>query len=335
MAKVKYTYNISDTLNNKVDHSALQDQVYNSAGLGFGELKVMLDHINIDFAAAKIDIWMRNGLDGYDRAVLDSVVQSHDGEPSDGVYGIEINTLKEEDGRQIVTPSPIGVGWNIWFTGADDDQQQFAIYQQNPFAPSGRGDGKPFKVSVLGSDPDPTVEEFSFSEPIHIHDGEINWGPDGYWNEDDHFSVGIRFSPTTYTITPGMGNANLYPVVPGTEYCLIVPAAGDGYVTVDLSKACPIRETNWTGYWNVTESTGEISPGQPGSSRYNLYTFPLPDAWFIKRIATANMRHIMEPDVYRTEAIHPNWKIIISVTKVTPTRGWLTGWFCCFRKNIT
>jgi hypothetical protein len=54
----------------------------------------------------------------------------------------------------------------------------------------------------------------------------------------------------------------------------------------------------------------------------------------MKNIATANYRNIMEPEVYRTELIHPSWKIIISVTKITPGIGWLTGWFTCFRKNV-
>lgn len=254
--------------------------------------------------------------------------------------GVEINTVKEDDGRLIVTPSPIGVGWNIFFTGYDDDVEQFAIYKQNPFVSSGRGEGRPFLVEVAGEEVDPTIEEFVFVEPIHIHDGEINWGPDGYWGYRDRFSIGIRFSPSLVTVTPGTGNCNLINIITqevmtsNDGYAIIIPAAGDGYFTVDLETACPIRNTNRNGNWCFDENTGEISVGVLGSSLFDLYNFAPADAWMMKNIATANYRHIMEPDVYRTELMHPSWKVIISVTKVTPGIGWLTGWFTCFRKNV-
>ena len=255
--------------------------------------------------------------------------------------GVKTDSLKEDDGRQIVTPSPIGIGWNVYFTGYDDDADQFAIYQQNPFAPSGRGDGRPFLVEVAGEEADPTIEEFSFVEPLHVHDGEINWGPDGYWDYKDRFSIGIRFTATEVTVTPGTGNCNLVSVVTGqpvlesSGFEIIIPAAGDGYFSVDLAAACPIRNTKRTGYWDVDEETGTISAStNMGGAMFDLYTFAPQDAWLMKNIATANYRHIMEPDVYRTELIHPSWKVIMSVTKLTPGVGWLTGWFTCFRKNV-
>lgn len=254
---------------------------------------------------------------------------------------LKTDTLKEDDGRQIVTPSPIGVGWNVFFTGADDDAVKFAAHQANPFLPTGRGDGKPFLVEVDGYDEDPYIEEFSFVEPVHIHDGELNWGPDGYWNYKDHFSIGVRFSATEVTETPGSGNCNLVSIITGqpvTESVgmeIIIPAAGDGYFTVDLSVACPIRITAKTGYWDVEENTGAISASsKPGAACFDLYTFAPLDAWLMKHVATANSRRIMEPDVYRTEMIHPSWKVILSVTKVSEGVGWLTGWFMIFRKNV-
>jgi hypothetical protein len=117
-------------------------------------------------------------------------------------------------------------------------------------------------------------------------------------------------------------------------YAIIVPAAGNGYFNVDLDEACPVRNTKRTGYWNVDEETGVISVGMPGSSMFDLFNFAPQDAWLMRSVATANYRHIMEPEVYRTEMIHPSWKVIMSVTKVTPGIGWLTGWFTCFRKNV-
>lgn len=254
--------------------------------------------------------------------------------------GIKTDSLKESDGREIVTPSPIGIGWNVFFAGSDDDADQFAIHQQNPLAPSGRGDGKPFLVEIPGEDPDPTIEEFSFVEPIHIHDGEVNWGPDGYWDYNDRFSIGIRFSATNVESTPGTGNCNMINILTkevmseNDGYGLIIPAAGDGYFTIDLDTACPIRNTNKEGYWAVNEDSGKISSGAPGQSQFDLYNFAPADAWLMKNIATANSKRIMEPDVYRTELIHPSWKVIMSVTKVTSGIGWLTGWFTCFRKYV-
>jgi hypothetical protein len=329
VVKVRYIYNISDTLNNRVDHSALQNEIWNSAQFGFGEIKVMLDYINIDYAASQIFIWMRNALDGYDKLVLDDVVFHHEGLPVSGMTAIEINTLKEEDGRQIVTPSPIGVGWNIWFTGYDDDSKQYELYKQNPFLPSGRGEGRALKVISNGGE---VEEEFSFVEPVHIHDGEINWGPEGNWTEDDYFSVGIKFSPTNIEYTPNSGNCTLVSIIDG--YNMIIPAEGGDY-TVDLDKACPIRDIGKKGYWNIDENTGEISIGEAGQSKFNLFDFAPANAYFMKRIAMANSRRIMEPDVYRTEAIHPNWRIVLSVMKNNSNNeGWLTGWFTCFRKFI-
>jgi hypothetical protein len=253
---------------------------------------------------------------------------------------LKTDSLKEDDGRQLVTTTPIGVGWNVFFTGFDDDEAQFEIYKLNPFAPSGRGEGRPFLVEIDGALPDPSTEEFSFSEPVHIHDGEVNWGPEGAWAHTDHFSIGIRFTATVVTVTPGVGNCNLVSLLTGTPVTesygmeIIVPAAGDGYFTVNLATACPIRSTQRTGYWNVEEGMGSISVGNPGVSLFNLYTFAPADAWVMKRIATANSRRIMEPDVYRTELIHPAWKVILSVTKTSAGVGWLTGWFTVFRKNV-
>lgn len=246
--------------------------------------------------------------------------------------GLKTDSLKDDDGRQIVTPSPIGVGWNICFVGADDDKEMFEIYKINPFAPSGRSEGKALKISVDGYAPDPYIEEFSFVDPIHVHDAELNWGPDGYWDCDDHFSVGVRFAATTVTPASGNGNCNLYPIFDG--YNLIIPAAGDGYYNVDLTKACPIRSLNKTGFWNVQENDGSISAGEPGISRWDLYDFAPADVWFMRRISTSNALRTMQPESYRTEFIHPSWRLILSVTKVSSGRGWLTGWFTCFRRHV-
>ena len=247
--------------------------------------------------------------------------------------GIKIDTVKENDGRQIITPSPIGIGWNIWFTSYDDDLTQFAAYQQNPLLASGRGEGSPLLVEVNGEDPDPTIVEFQFAEPIHIHDGELNWGPDGYWDRNDYFSVGVRFEPSEVEAVGGTGNCNLVEIIPSSGMCIIIPANGDG--AYNLTHMCPIRNTNRTGYWDVDDNTGDVFVGVPGQADFDLYNFAPPDAWFMKRILATNSLRTMQPDSYRTEMLHPCWKLIMSVTKTSPGEGWMSGWFTCFRKNIT
>ncbi len=257
----------------------------------------------------------------------------------DKILSIKQSMMNEDDGRQIVTPSPVGVGWWICFTGADDDKTQYETYKLNPFAPSGRNAGKPFLVESDGYSSTSTVEEFSFCEPVHIHDGEINWGPDGSWTISDSYNVGMKFSPTAVQATPGTGNCNLISVLtqqPTTTvdgYEMIIPAV-DGQFTVDLTTACPIRDPSKLGFWNVDETIGTISTGESGSSGYNLYTFAPSNVWFMRNINTSNSRRTMEPDSYRTEVLHPTWKIVLSVTKRSAGYGWLTGWFTCFRRSI-
>lgn len=246
--------------------------------------------------------------------------------------GLKTDTLKESDGRQIVTPSPIGVGWNIFFMGADDDLDKFAIHKLNPFAPSGRGEGNRFLIEVEGAAPDPTISEFRFAEIVHIHDGEITWGPDGYWDHNDNFSIGIHFCASSVSPASGDGNCNLYPIADG--YNMIIPAAGDGYYNVDLSTACPIRNVNKTGYWSVNETTSEVLVGTPGGSGFDLFDFAPGPGWFMRTIPTSSHLNVMKPISYRTEMIHPTWKVVISVNKYSDGVGWLTGWFTCFRKNV-
>lgn len=245
---------------------------------------------------------------------------------------LKTDSLKENDGRVNVTPTPVGWGWLTWFSGKGDDL--------NPIYPSsGRGEGESMSLTV-DSDSDGYIE-IKFKEPIHIHDGQVYW--DENFDHTDHFSVGMKCPATTVTEASENGNCNLIPT--GLGYNMIVPALennGDYNVNLgssdsDVGDVVPIMISGSypNGYWDINYDTGKLRPADvENAGSFNLYDIELPEMFFIKNIPMGNPQKIFDIDVYKTQYFHQSWSLVFSVEKKSANTGTATGWILSFRKYV-
>jgi hypothetical protein len=319
MADVSYDFTISTAFpNGKVDPARLTNEVRASA------IVVALSGVNT--LEDVCSVVFKDVLTSGDQSTLASLVTAHSGEPlpgpaldEDGIPITVVKTSKEDDGRQIVTVSPAGVGWKTWFTGAGDGV-------------GGRGLGQPMRVTFDGTESFPATKTqgFSFAEMVEIHDGQVCWGPAGAWSHEDRFHLGAHIPANVPTPNgSGTGNINLYPVGPGRN--LLLPAAGNGTHDLDLGSAIP-TPAHADGWWNVDPDTGAVSPGD-GTTWWTMYDFPM-DVWFVRALYMGNPLCVWDIDVYRTEKFHPTWTFNIVVDKVTPGAGWMAGWLYVFRLKV-
>jgi len=229
---------------------------------------------------------------------------------------------KEEDRKPIVTMSPASRGFVSWICGASDNHN--AIYPD-----TGRGTGDPIFLEFTG--PETKIAEYTFIEPIEIHDGEIAWGPLSNWNGSDKFSLGVRI-PASLTAPNhnNTGNCNKYPI--GNGLHIILPAAGDG--AHDLVLGAPVYDRAGTGaYWDVEHDTGVVSPGAMGA-KWNLYDFEV-TAWLIRGIRMTHSLGVFNLESYRVEYFHPSWKLRWEVEKNSLGVGQVSGWIFSFRRFTT
>ena len=100
--------------------------------------------------------------------------------------------LSETDGRQVVVVSPATQGWNTFFTGAGDLIVDGIIQ---------RGNGT--KIHLEWDDVESRglkIIEFSFAEPVEIHDGQAFYTPTSNWKTSDIINFYIKI-PANNPIT--------------------------------------------------------------------------------------------------------------------------------------
>ena len=109
MSATKYTYAITDFLNNKVDVDSLTDEIRASS------ITIALDYINA--TETECDIWFKAELLPIDStSTLPALVAAHDGEPPEVV---EPPVMK--DGRPIVRSDSRPFYTSTYFTMQGDD----------------------------------------------------------------------------------------------------------------------------------------------------------------------------------------------------------------------
>ncbi len=233
---------------------------------------------------------------------------------------------KTEDGKIIVVINPSTEGFKTWLCGRGDDPA--------PTPPaSGRGTGQQFRVNfTTGEVGTEKTTEWQWTEPVEVHDGQFNWDPVENWGHDDEFDVSVRFPATPATPTPGTGNVNEVPT--GMGFSVYVPAAGDGSHTIDLSAAVPV-DADGEGFWNVDPNTGAVTPSEnPGQAIWHLMDAEV-IAYLVRSISMGNTIGLFDVDVYKTEFIHQNWRMRLTVRKTTAGAGTASGWLLCFRRSLT
>jgi hypothetical protein len=337
-----YNYPISVTPNNKVHVGTLAYEI--RADVNIKKKLYAADPVSV--TGENISIHFIENLNTSEVSALGTLLANHEGEANalvnefgiprvviENKVPIQDDNLKEPDGRINVTPTPVGYGWLTWFTGAGDDP--------NPTFPNyGRGDGQRIYIEIPDGYDGGEIDIY-FNDPIHIHDGQIYWGPtEGNFSVEDYFSVGVKIPPAQVEVAEdGYGNCNLEST--GYGFDMLIPGYGFGTHNVDLSdpsKTPPVTVygLNPNGFWDINEESGVVRPADvPGQGRYNMFNAAMPDVYVIKNVPMGNPLRMFEMDVYKTEYVHQSWSMFLRVQKKSAGSGWVSGWILAFRRNNT
>ena len=227
--------------------------------------------------------------------------------------------LSETDGRQVVVVSPATQGWNTFFTGAGDLIVDGIIQ---------RGNGT--KIHLEWDDVESRglkIIEFSFAEPVEIHDGQAFYTPTSNWKTSDIINFYIKI-PANNPITNLNNNGNCI-IVPAGDFNIIIPST-TGTHDIDLVSAFPVETEG--GFWDVDYDTGVISPNSNGNGKFHLLTSEI-KSFFMRNIPMGHPLGVLDVDTYKSEWVHQNWKIYIEITKNSPNNGEFAAWLLTFRKN--
>jgi len=258
-----------------------------------------------------------------DVTLLTDLVAAHTGTAlADAPQLVRLDAPMDPGNKPIVSISPATIGLKTWLTGAGDG-----------VIPALRGLGNQIRVEFDGTEsfPDTKYTDFTFDQPVEVHDGQLVWGPEAAWGSQDRFSLSVVIPANAPTSTPGTGNLNEVPL--GGGAMTYVPAAGDGSHTLSLDSAVPVpASTLGTGYWNVDQVTGVITPNAAGTGDYMLYNFEV-NPQFITNIGMGHRMGVFDVDVYRCDWVHQSWNMRLSVTKTTTGAGDCSGWILIFRPS--
>lgn len=227
----------------------------------------------------------------------------------------------DRDGKPVINLFPATTGFKTWITSRGDDIDS---------GPAGRGLGPQIALTFSGTGEQSI--EFQFYEPLEVHDGQFSWSPAENWNSSDEFSFSVKMEATVAESTPGTGNANAVPL--GGGALLYIPAPGNGAYTIDLDQAVPVPASSQDGFWECDYDTGEVGPGNPQASAFNLFNFPI-ESWMLANISMGNPLGVFDLDVYKVEWVHQRWKARLKVTKNTNSAGECSGWVMGYRRNVT
>lgn len=230
------------------------------------------------------------------------------------------------DKKPIVVMYPAREGFNTWLTGKGDDVVTPA-----------RGQGTKIKFSfTAGEVPITKSIQLQFMEPIEVHDGRAIFGPtEGVWNSGDDWislSVVIPVTPYTDRTVEADGNANKVPS--GLDFDVFVPASGDGNTQLDMTAVCPVINETGTGYWDLDEFSGAVSPNVSGTGNADLLDLQV-SGILLNEVPIGEGHRTFDIDVYKAEYVHQNWIVQIECHKETAGDGWLAGWLFCFREKVT
>lgn len=312
-----YSYPATATANQRIAPDALHQEV---ARLSLSSALIGVT-LQGEGAGATAIIIFTDALDSSEEAALAAAVAAHQ-----GIALRRPETPREVDGKPIVVTTPGTVGWLTWFHGAGD--------QVSPLV---RGGGTPIEMTIASVGLHSV--EWQYAEPLEMHDGQVQL--EGLWSVRDKLDLYVRMPPTPATENlSGTGNATRVEIFPGLGVYVYLPAPGTGDWDIDLAAAVPVPGDRKmpTGYWDSDFETGAVTPALvPGQGYFNLYSMELA-AYFMRGIPLGAKHGIIDVDVYRTDWIHPNWRIRAEVTKAVidseePSR-W-AGWMLGFRKANT
>lgn len=226
---------------------------------------------------------------------------------------------RTNDGREIVVMSPSTEGLKTWFFGAGDGDD--------------RGGGTRIRLAWTAEEARGVkTVDIQFSEPVEVHDGQAVFSPAANWSPDDIVNL-FAVLPATTTTPNGGGTGNCNRVPTGLGYDIIVPAAGNG--AHDIVTPVPVPAEARDGHWECDYGTGVVTPSPlPGAAPYYMLGVEL-QVYFLRNMPLGHGTGVLDVDVYKTEWIHQNYKLRVSVDKQSAGAGVFAAWLLGFRKYNT
>lgn len=227
----------------------------------------------------------------------------------------------EDDRRLVVVNFPADTGSFMWLCGRGDDLENGV-----------RGMGQPVSVSfadVQRTEPETKTIDLGFLEQVQLHDGQLFVRDPATWEPGDEWSFSIHFPATEFTENQnGTGNAN---VIEG----VIIPAAGDGAIDVDLDQAVPVP-AGGSGFWAYDVFGDALAPSpNPGAASWHLLAVEM-DAYFMRSVPIPWQKTgTFDFDAYKAERIAKRWRLRLAVSKVSSGPGVIAGWLVVFREVVT
>jgi len=280
MASVKYTYNKSDFPNQITNTTTLTQEINNSL------ITVALDYINVnelinyDYTC---DIWFKDSIGSENEILLNAVVANHVGDAVQSADSVILSSeYRDRSGKLRVHQTSRKLGLRIMWTGVGDDTSSVTKV----------GGGEPLNFDYHVGDTEPMIKYIDFNvaeNETWLHEGYITWK-----NGDmDLFSLAMV--PRTVTVSGVTGGDKT--VYGG--YMVMPTASGQGNYEVinDLTIPnnglvyMPNNDLNEppVAYWDADYSTSthkysNIRPNFDGTGRYNIFSYEVVFAQFVRQI---------------------------------------------------
>jgi hypothetical protein len=217
--------------------------------------------------------------------------------------------LKTPDGRQNVAPNAFPSWVALFFTGRGDDPVSGTV-----------GAGPNF---MMGSDTaGDTVVEWQFIDMVYMLGGIINFTGSQLGDYVDY----MVYAPGTVTGS-GSQQVNLVNVGPGN---IIVPSAGPGMTTIDLTNVVPVPNETQTGFWTWSAPQvggGTVTPNPTQTGAFDLYDFTVPLAHLANQLPLVGDNRTIEilVESVTSKQLLPQWLHVASVHNAGHA-GLRVGW---------
>ena len=324
MAQTTYSYS------KLVNPDRLAQEIHNSTS-------ITIALASISTVGEMVYITMRDALPSEQETALATLVSNHVNTPLPGQEIIQAEIvedpiLKTTDKRYIVKPNVRPIGTTGYFTARDDDTSN----------PEDVGSGNNYiKLNHEIGDP----LEVTITQRFNV-EGNRSWIHEGYMTHHgaqfDRFCFYISTVPTPFTEA---SNTNFMKM---DDYGIIVPAAGNGNVTIDtenlttLVSVVPKTDTGLcsTAYWNATfnSTTGKyenLTPAPTGNGKYNIFFTEVVLKRYINSICLIGDNHPLFATSDPSE-LASNLKCNYRFTTTAPDHAWQASVFISmFREKGT
>ena len=290
MSNFKYSYEVDQFLNNKYDAARLDREIRDSS--------IIVSLAYLEGSDMGCDVYFKAELEDKDWTTLSGIVANHTGDPivevlvqdvniASSAPNVELSTALDQmpydrSGKLRIHQTSRKLGLRIMWTGVGDDTTDIKKV----------GDGEPFAFSYKVGNEDPLVKYIDFNivtNETFLHEGYITW------KDCDLDTLTLQMVPRTVTVSGVVGgNKTIY-----GGYMVVPTASGSGNYEVVNDLTLPhgglvYMPTNDLGiapiaYWDadyntVTKKYENIRPNSLGTGRYNIFSYEVVFATFIRQL---------------------------------------------------